>query len=53
MFFCLKNQFWVIKIVKSKDKPQNFFFKKNLTRKHLVGMDELSFRNQTILDNKL
>ena len=53
MFFCLKNQFWVIKIVKSKEKPQNVFFRKIFTRKHLVGMDELSLRNQIILDNKL
>ena len=47
LFFCLKNQFWVIKIcqIKRKTKKIFFFLKKNLTKKLLVGMYELSFRN--------
>ena len=56
MFFCLKNQFCVIKIYQIKKKKKSFlffFFKKNLTKRYLVGMYELSFRTQIILHNKL
>ena len=43
MFFCLKNQFWVIKVCQIKRKTTKlflFFFFLNLTKKHLVGMYE-------------
>ena len=51
--------FWVMKSVlvnknqSNQKKSHKTFLKKNLTKKHLVGMYELSFRNQIILHNKL
>ena len=53
MFFCLKNWFWVIKICQIKRKTTKFLKKKKSYQKHLVGMYELSFRNEIILRNEL